>query len=40
MKVRLINVILKITRGRKGLGTKGKSPTVGSSGPKAIWIIN
>ena len=38
MKFRVINVILKITRGRRGLGKEGKSPAVGNSGPKVMWI--
>lgn len=38
MKFRVINVILKITRGRRGLEKKGKGSAAGSSGPRVIGL--
>lgn len=38
MKFRVINVILKMTKGRRGEEEEGKGPAVGSSGLGVIWI--
>jgi hypothetical protein len=40
VKFRLINVLLKITRGGRVPGVAGKSPAVGSSDPRVIWKEN